>query len=510
MTPPGTYSNITFRNLVIEYGHTNLHFEGHSNFNNITIDDCDISRSYTERNVYFTGLLGGRTNAINGFTVKDSTFNNAGSNYTKPGNDPNSFNMQGITNDVLMENVEVSNNPLGGIDFWGGNNIILKNVIANNNAQDDSDRSGIAFLTAGSAQITNVTMENVTIDNSGGRGLLIWAWYANVSNVMVTGGTVSGAGKLGIMVLQGWPGGFFVNNVKIQNLNIIGNQPFGVQADTSHDPVDATCNWWGDNSGPSSVGPGSGDAVSENVLYNPWLTKTSSLVYTGTPQPVTSVVLEATLSDSTNGISGMDVEFYLDGSSVGIATTDSDGVARLELVSYGVGVYEVYAKTACDLPSATEYLAVYDPSAGFVTGGGWIDSPAGASTQYPTAVGKASFGFVSKYQKGAFIPTGNTEFQFKAGDLNFHSDTYDWLVIAGHKAMYKGTGTINGAGNYGFMLSAIDGQINGGGGIDKFRIKIWDKDDEDSLVYDNKIEDVENEDPTTELGGGQIVIHKAK
>jgi uncharacterized repeat protein (TIGR01451 family) len=118
------------------------------------------------------------------------------------------------------------------------------------------------------------------------------------------------------------------------------------------------------------------------------------------------------------------------------------------------------------------YVVIYDPSADFVTGGGWIDSPAGASTAYPSAIGKANFGFVSKYQKGAKVPTGETEFQFKAGNLNFHSSTYEWLVVSGARAQYKGVGTINGAGNYGFLLTAIDSQINGGGNVDKFRIKI--------------------------------------
>ena len=35
--------------------------------------------------------------------------------------------------------------------------------------------------------------------------------------------------------------------------------------------VDAENNWWGDASGPSGVGPGTGDAVSANVDYDPWL-----------------------------------------------------------------------------------------------------------------------------------------------------------------------------------------------------------------------------------------------
>ena len=159
--------------------------------------------------------------------------------------------------------------------------------------------------------------------------------------------------------------------------------------------------------------------------------------------------------------------------------------------------------------ATSQLIVVYDPDGGFVTGGGWIDSPAGAYVADPALTGKANFGFVSKYQKGANTPTGQTEFQFNAGGLNFHSANYEWLVVAGPKAQYKGNGTINGAGNYGFLLTATDEQINGGGGIDKFRIKIVDK-TTDSAVYDNVIGTSENIDaanPQT-IAGGSIVIHK--
>jgi hypothetical protein len=37
--------------------------------------------------------------------------------------------------------------------------------------------------------------------------------------------------------------------------------------------VDARQNWWGDTSGPSGTGSGSGDAVWGNVMYDPWLTE---------------------------------------------------------------------------------------------------------------------------------------------------------------------------------------------------------------------------------------------
>jgi VCBS repeat-containing protein len=154
-----------------------------------------------------------------------------------------------------------------------------------------------------------------------------------------------------------------------------------------------------------------------------------------------------------------------------------------------------------------QYVVVYDPGAGFVTGGGWINSPAGAYTPNPSLTGKATFGFVSKYKKGQSTPDGNTEFQFHAAGMNFKSTAYDWLVVAGTKAQYKGSGTINGSGDYGFMLTAIDGDLKGKGSPDTFRIKIWDK-ASGNTIYDNQALASDTADPTTTLGGGSIQIHQ--
>ena len=57
---------------------------------------------------------------------------------------------------------------------------------------------------------------------------------------------------------------------------------------------------------------------------------------------------------------------------------------------------------------------------------------------------------------------------------------------------------------------AYDDDLQGGDGIDKFRIKIWDKDNGDAVVYDNQPGAEESEDPSTALGGGSIVIHESK
>ena len=157
--------------------------------------------------------------------------------------------------------------------------------------------------------------------------------------------------------------------------------------------------------------------------------------------------------------------------------------------------------------SATTMVVVYDPTGGFVTGGGWIWSPAGAYVSDPNLTGKATFGLVSKYLKGANVPTGQTEFQFKVANLNFKSSSYDWLVVAGARAQYKGTGTINGAGSYRFMLTAIDADLLGSGkNGDTFRIRIWS--DGGGLVYDNQLNAPDTADPTIVVYGGSIIIHK--
>ena len=152
-------------------------------------------------------------------------------------------------------------------------------------------------------------------------------------------------------------------------------------------------------------------------------------------------------------------------------------------------------------------VVIYDPTGGYVTGGGWFNSPDGACTSQPTLTGKASFGFVSRYQKGATVPTGETEFQFQVANFNFHSTSYEWLVISGARAQYKGSGTVNNAGSYGFILTAIDGAVRGGGGADKFRIKIWDKSNNGAIVYDNQLDALDSADLTTAISGGSVVVH---
>ena len=55
--------------------------------------------------------------------------------------------------------------------------------------------------------------------------------------------------------------------------NIKGNAGYGALFNATYGTaiLDARFNWWGDASGPSGMGPGAGDAISDYVTYSPWL-----------------------------------------------------------------------------------------------------------------------------------------------------------------------------------------------------------------------------------------------
>jgi hypothetical protein len=231
-----------------------------------------------------------------------------------------------------------------------------------------------------------------------------------------------------------------------------------------------------------------------------------------TPKSYTSnVTITVTVKDGAINLSDVPVSLLIDNMTYG-PVNSVNGVATFNLNTFAVNVYQVKAigGTGCS-ESAEVYMPIYDPEGGFVTGGGWIMSPEGAYVSKPTAAGKANFGFVAKYKKGSTTVDGNTEFQFTAGDLNFKSSSHQAmsLVVAGAKAIYKGEGSINGKVGYGFMVSAIDGNLKGKDVLDKFRIKIWEL-ATGATVYDNQMNAAENADATTDIGGGSIVIHEVK
>jgi len=174
-----------------------------------------------------------------------------------------------------------------------------------------------------------------------------------------------------------------------------------------------------------------------------------------------------------------------------------------------------YQGSTLHLPSSSDKVMTvfYDPSAGFVTGGGYILQTADMNPTGPVGT-KANYGFNAKYKSNSNSTTlqGEVEFQFKP-NLNFHSTTLDWLLVTmtgtPYRAQIQGSGTVNGAGNYGFLLTVTDGGQN-----DTFRIKIWNKADPlnqpvvTTYIYDDEPGRADNTYPLVPGTGGNIVIHK--
>ena len=186
-----------------------------------------------------------------------------------------------------------------------------------------------------------------------------------------------------------------------------------------------------------------------------------SISLPGAPVPVnSSASLSARFTDENPGDTHTASIDWEGASSTGIVmepTATEAGVVTGSHTYTIPGVYTINVSvtdaglsgsrsSVLDIPA---YIVVYDPAGGFVTGGGWINSPTGACRLSTCAadgstVGKASFGFVSRYKPGATPPSGNTEFQLKAGGLHFKSSAYQWLVVAGKRAQYKGDGAHDG------------------------------------------------------------------
>jgi hypothetical protein len=292
----------------------------------------------------------------------------------------------------------------------------------------------------------------------------------------------------------------------------------GVSGSTVDFLAVGTCTIAADQSGSEGYDPAPQVTQDVSVVEMPVVPVVSSIALPVSPMPIsTAIEMLAAFTDGNALDTHTASASWGDGASTAGSVSETNGAGTVsDSHAYAeAGVYTVSVavsdgslvgtrSSAEDVPA---FVVVYDPSAGFVTGGGWITSPVGAYAANPALTGKASFGFVSRYKRGATSPSGNTQFQFHTAGFEFSSTSYQWLVVAGAKALYKGTGLINGGGNYGFMLSAVDGQTTGGGGTDRFRIRIWDF-ATGAVIYDNEVGAPDDADATTALGGGSIVIHR--
>lgn len=165
----------------------------------------------------------------------------------------------------ILDN-EISDNIADGINVHQVDNGSIARI--DGNAVTGS--GGAALWLCGDAETLKnseaYVLGNVLDTNDG------WGIYGYLEHALLD---VSGCNQ----VTSNGGGGIYLDGsdmglVGIHNNNIAGNTEWGLLND-SDETVDALTNWWGDVSGPyhADANPaGKGDHVSDNVLYDPWMT----------------------------------------------------------------------------------------------------------------------------------------------------------------------------------------------------------------------------------------------
>jgi hypothetical protein len=189
----------------------------------------------------------------------------------------------GPLKNVMVSATTFNNNSNKGIYIERLSDAQFTGIEVNQSGTAGGFAAGIDLnLKYGSFQ--DITLQDSTVSNCGtgdavnGVGVTIKARNdapsystqpATLANVSVTNNEIR-ANQSGLRFGEPGKNNSGPTGVSVHYNNITGNVVLGID-NQSLPTVNATCNWWGAPNGPGPVGPGSGDRVSANVNYSPWL-----------------------------------------------------------------------------------------------------------------------------------------------------------------------------------------------------------------------------------------------
>lgn len=175
-----------------------------------------------------------------------------------------------------------------------------------------------------------------------------------------------------------------------------------------------------------------------------------------------------------------------------VLTTNAQGDAYLTYTSAALGTDTVEASFVNGVQTRSVTATV-----------NWISPMPGTAVRgwYTNGDGREANLAVNVRYAGTLL--ARTQFAVRAVNLNFASTvtTTYFLDLSKGKSTLRGVGTVNGVGGYAFLVTTIDGQAPGGGGVDKARIKIWNQ-ATGGVVYDDQPGAGDNADPTAAVSGG--------
>ena len=191
---------------------------------------------------------------------------------------------------LVQSGSSVSNNTGSwgaGISNWGGTLTVNASTVSGNTATNSgggllNKDGGSMVVENGSVISGNSAQWEGGISNWGGSDLTVTDSVISTNTATVNGG---GIGNLGTMTVTGsallgntatGEGDAVYSNVDIPNATSVTGSCIGGNGDTAVYNSQAasqlaTGNWWGDASGPSGSGSGTGDSVGTNVDFSSWL-----------------------------------------------------------------------------------------------------------------------------------------------------------------------------------------------------------------------------------------------
>ncbi len=207
-------------------------------------------------------------------------------------------------------------------------------AVITDNAVDGAREGGISFVGSDDATIEGNAITNVAAEGWSVGALSLKDSPSNVTaryNVIYgNDGTWNGYAGTGHGIgIDGTPA-----NIALNWNSVTGNAGDGCH-NYSTVNIDATYCWWGDASGPSGVGPGTGDEVSTYVLYDPWIGKAGTENIVCDPDPL--ILNVASLPNTPDG--EIDVNYLGGGGGLlygySVTVTWDDTVADLAGVTQG-------------------------------------------------------------------------------------------------------------------------------------------------------------------------------
>jgi len=295
----------------------------------------------------FQGIRHKGTGTIQSVRFTGITYNASGPDYA--GFAIYAFGQCGAVNvsDCVFDNIGRE-----GIAYWGAGTTgtYADNTYTGNGLGNHMDY-GVEVTTGAVVTITGSTITNCRGEVGGdptswtSAGIMV---LGNGSKASITGNTITGnywGIAVGIATGTETPEGHARDN------NITGNYNLGARHGSAYGVFDAAHNWWGNASGPTHAGNpgGTGDAVGDNVVYNPWVqsaigeTVTENLGNGETLTGETTVGADVTVTGGT----GVDVTVArYDGNPTGsglgtievgyidVYVPDTSGVTQIEVRLY--------------------------------------------------------------------------------------------------------------------------------------------------------------------------------